>query len=60
MIFWQSHLLGIILIGQLRTYRNLTDIFVSYVGVTLAERMLELYYDKWGRKVEPVFNEQRL
>lgn len=33
---------------------------VANSGITLAERMLKLYYDKWDRNVEPVFNVQRL
>ncbi|KAG0564717.1 hypothetical protein M758_8G129000 [Ceratodon purpureus] len=33
---------------------------VASSGVTLAERLLKLYYDKWDKKVDPIFDELRL
>lgn len=33
---------------------------VTTTGVTLAQRMLNLYEDKWGRKVDPIFHALRL
>ncbi|KAG0614520.1 hypothetical protein M758_6G183700 [Ceratodon purpureus] len=51
--------------GLVRRGRN-EEVFLAPVeevansGVTLAERMLELYNGKWGSKVDPIFDELKL